>query len=36
VKRNGRLQGYDTRDIMRRAQQSADRIRTAAGDTLKL
>ncbi|WP_261803558.1 amidohydrolase family protein [Variovorax sp. PAMC26660] len=36
VKRNGRLQGYDTRGTMRRAQQSADRIRTAAGDTLKL
>ncbi|MDF3837857.1 amidohydrolase family protein [Cupriavidus basilensis] len=35
VKRNGRLEAYDTRDIMRRARQSADRIRIAAGETLK-
>ncbi|MCY1553971.1 5'-deoxyadenosine deaminase [compost metagenome] len=35
VKRNGRLLAYDTRGIMRRARQSADRIRAAASEALK-
>jgi hypothetical protein len=35
VKRNGRLLAYDTRSIMRRARQSADRIRAAASEALK-
>ena len=35
MKRNGRLLAYDTRGIMRRAQQSADRIRAAASEALK-
>lgn len=34
LKRHGRLSAYDTHDIMRRARQSADRIRAAAGPAL--